>query len=254
MRFNVPSLALSLLLVSTSLAIAQQSPSTATSSPQALQLIQQTLLAQGATTFPSSIVATGTIHSADSQTDGTFEVVAQGPRTYRTTTTRDSGSYVYLMNDGIGAVTWKGKTRHVGGAEVMAARCPFFPMFSFIGESTRPDVVLGPVRTGTLNGNASYILSTVNNDLSNPSMPLQSLSEMEVDAKSLLPLKLRMQLVHSENIEIVSHLEYSYDDYRQEGALLLPHPITLTVNGAPAFVVTLTNFQFNVAAELKVAL
>jgi hypothetical protein len=75
---------------------------------------------------------------------------------------------------------------------------------------------------------------------------------MELDAKSFLPVRLRMQQVHSENIEIVSHLEYSFDDYRQEGVMVLPHSITLTVDGTVAYIVTLNNFQFNVAADLTV--
>lgn len=181
------------------------------SDPQATKVAVQSLVAMGSQSQQPSIRATGEIHSPD-QGDGTFEVVATGPRTYRTTTTRDSGTYVYLMNDGIGAVTFNGKTRHIGGVEVMAARCPFLPFYSFIGELNRPDVILGPVQAGSVNGNPTYILSTITTDLSNPSMPIQSVSEMEVDAKSFLPLKLRMQLVHSENVEIVSHLEYSFDD------------------------------------------
>jgi hypothetical protein len=222
-----------------------------TSNPQAIQIALQSLAAMKYVPGPLSLRATGQIHSPD-QEDGTFEVVATGPRTYRTTTSRASKDYVYLMNDGIGSVTTKGKVHHVGGAEVMAARCPFFPFYSFIGELHRPDVVVQTVKTGSINGDPTYVLATTVTDMSNPSLPIQSVSEMEVDAKSFLPLKLRMQQVHSENIEIVSHLEYSFDDYRQEGALLLPHSITLTVDGAVAYLVTLNNFQFNVTADLTV--
>lgn len=182
------------------------------------------MLALGSQPSPTTIRATGEIHSVD-QGDGIFELVASGPRTYRTTTTNNFGTYVYLMNDGIGAVTFGGKTRHIGGAQVMADRCAFLPFYSFIGEAGRSDVILRPIKAGSINGNPTYILSTVVTDSSNPLTSLQSVSEMEVDAKSFLPQKLRTQLVHSENTEIVSHLEYSYSDYRREGAFQLPHDI-----------------------------
>ena len=222
-----------------------------TSDPQAIQIALQSLAAMKYSPGPLSLRATGLIHSPD-QDDGTFEIVATGPRTYRTTTSRASTDYVYLMNDGIGSVTTNGKVHHIGGVEVMAARCPFLPFYSFIGELNRPDVTVQPVKAGWINGSPTYILATTSTDLSNPSLPIQSLSELEVDAKSFLPLKLRMQQVHSENIEIVSHLEYSFDNYQQEGTLLLPHSITLTVDGTQAYVVTLSNFQFNVTADLTV--
>jgi len=224
---------------------------TSASDPQAIQIALQSLAAMKYVAGPLSVRATGLIHSPD-QDDGAFEVVATGPRTYRTTTSRASTNYAYLMNDGIGTVTTGGKVHYIGGVEVMAARCPFFPFYSFIGELNRPDVTVQPPKAGSISGSPTYILATTSTDLSNPSFPIQSLSELEVDAKSFLPLKLRMQQVHSENIEIVSHLEYSFDDYRQEGSLLLPHSITLTVDGTQAYFVTLNNFQFNVTADLTV--
>jgi hypothetical protein len=222
-----------------------------TSDPQAIRIALQSLAAMKYTPGPLSLRATGLIHSPD-QDDGTFEIVATGPRTYRTTTSRASTDYVYLMNDGIGSVTTKGKVHHIGGVEVMAARCPFLPFYSFIGELNRPDVTVQPVKSGSINGSPTYILATSATDISNPSFPIQSVSEIELDAKSFLPVRLRMQQVHSENIEIVSHLEYSFDDYRQEGVMVLPHSITLTVDGTVAYIVTLNNFQFNVAADLTV--
>jgi hypothetical protein len=224
---------------------------TSTSDPQAVQIALQSLAAMNYVSGPLSVRATGLIHSP-AQDDGAFEVVASGPRTYRTTTSRASTNYVYLMNDGIGSVTTGGKVHHIGGVEVMAARCPFLPFYTFIGELNRPDVTVQPFKAGAINGNPTYILATTATDVSNPSFPIQSVSEMEVDAKSFLPLKLRIQQVHSENIEIVSHLEYSFDDYRQEGALLLPHSITLTVDGTIAYIVTLNNFQFNDTVDLTV--
>ena len=227
-----------------------------TSDPQAIQLGAQALSAMGYVAGPTStsIQATGTIHAPD-QEDGTFELIVANPRTYRTTTTRESGTYVYLMNDGIGAVTVaNNKTKHIAGAEILSARCPFIPFYSFLGEISRTDLALRTPRAGITNGNPTYILSMIASDLSNPALPIQSLNELEVDAKSFLPLKLRTELVHSENIEIVSHLEYSYSDYRKEGAFLLPHTITLTVDGTLAYTVILDSFQFNVAADLAVRL
>lgn len=244
------SVVASLLLALLSQAQQISSPNS-TSDPQAIQIALKSLAAMKYVPGPLSLRATGQIHSPD-QEDGTFDVVATGPRTYRTTTTRASTDYVYLMNDGIGSVTAKGKVHHIGGVEVMAARCPFLPFYSFIGELNRPDVAMQPLKAGSINGSPTYILATTATDISNPSFPIQSVSEMEVDGKSFLPLKLRMQQVHSENIEIVSHLEYSFDDYRQEGVMVLPHSITLTVDGTVAYIVTLNNFQFNVTADLTV--
>ena len=229
------------------------SPPILRSDPHSLQLAAQSLAAMKYVAGPLSIRATGTIHSPD-QEDGTFEVIAQGPRIYRTITTRDSGTYVYVMNDGIGSVTLNGKTRHVGGATVMGMRCPFFPLYSFIGETNRPDVTVEPLRSSFIAENATYILRTVTKDLTNPTKPLTSVSELEVDAKSSLPLKLRTQLVHSQNIEIVANLEYSFSEYRQEGTLLLPHTIAVTIDGVLNYTVTLTSFQFDVPTDLTVTL
>ena len=243
------------LMLSTVLALPAQQLSSSqnlVSDQQALQVATQSLSAMKYVAA-SSIRAVGTIHSPD-QDDGTFELIATGPRTFRTTTVRGGSTYVYLMNDGIGSATFAGKTRYIGGADVLGVRCPFLPFYSFIGELNRPDVVLQPVTQGSLAGKASYILSTVATDNSNPSFAIQNVSELELDANSFLPLKFRSQLVHKENIEIVSHLEYSFADYRLEGSLLVPHQITLTVDGALSYVVTLNAFEFGVPASLTVTM
>jgi len=228
-------------------------PGATSTDPQAVQAAVNILSALGSSSGLVTVDATGIIESPG-QDDGDFEILAASPRTYRTVTTRGSESYTYLMNDGIGEVTINGKTRHIGGSEIMGARCPFIPFYSFVGEFARPDVILAPTKAGTINGNPSVILTITDSDLSNPQYPIRSTSEMEVDAKTWLPHRLRTQLIHSDNLEIVSHLEYVYDDYRLEGPYLLPHKITLTVDGALAFTVTLNAFQFNVPANLTVAI
>jgi hypothetical protein len=74
---------------------------------------------------------------------------------------------------------------------------------------------------------------------------MTSRNELELDAKTLLPLKFRTLLRNHANPQIVSSLEYTYSDYRQDGPYVLPHSISMTANGEPHSTVTFESIEIN---------
>lgn len=189
---------------------------------QGLQLGSQSLIAQGATGSLVPIRATGTIHSEDASPDGTFELLVTGPRVYRTTITRGDDSYVYTVNGDAGIVVHNGKKHLLPNAHVMSGWCPYLPTFGFLTELQQGLLPVEAPKNGSVSGSATLILATTTVDSIDPDNVMTSRSELEVDAKTFLPLKFRTLLRNHAYPQIASNLEYTYADYRQEGPYVLP--------------------------------
>jgi len=74
-----------------------------------------------------------------------------------------------------------------------------------------------------------------------------SKKELEIDAATLLPLRLRSSVRHRLNPQWQIPVEYAYEDYRQEGPFLLPHVVREIVDGKPQSIITFDSFEIGAA-------
>lgn len=220
-----------------------QTKETVVQDAQGLQVSQQSLVAQGVTTPAAPIRAVGKIHYEDGSEDGVFELLVSGPRTYRTNITKGDYTYSYTVNQDAGVVVDNGKRHLMPNAHVMSGWCPYLPVFGFFYEVQQGLLPVEAPKTGTINGADTLIVATTTTDSIDPDNVMTSRNEFELDAKTLLPVRFRTPLRNHLNPQVVNYLEYSYSDYRQEGAYLLPHTITTSSGDVLHSTVTFESFE-----------
>ncbi len=195
----------------------------------------------GGTSIP--ITAIGLIQTASSEDQAALKVFALGPRVFRTVISRGTDTYIYLINNGDGYVLQSGKKRFLAYHHAFAQRCVYPPIYSFLGELGSPDLQLDGPRIGTQNNRPTYILRASYQDPSDAEMAGLSQTEIEIDAQTLLPLRLRTKLRSNLNFEIASNVEYSYSDFRQAGPFILPYRIEMTVDGQAHSVIVIQSIE-----------
>lgn len=217
----------------------------------AISIAARSLAAMGGAAGVAPMRALGTIQSSGKE-DGSIEVVANNARTYKTVITRGTDRYEYLSNQGIGEVTVDDKKRYMASAHLLGDSCDLIPIFSLLAQFTDPTVEVEAPRDGTVNGAPTIVLQLRFAQITDSKIALANIAEVELDAKTLLPIRLRTQLRHSSNLQIVGTLEYVYDDYKSEEQYLLPHQVKVYSDGVLQSLVNLNSFEFNYSADLTV--
>jgi len=189
------------------------------------------------------ISAIGQIHSADQASDGSFSLDILGPRTFRTTIIRDNASYTYVVNNDDGYVLYRGKKQYLASDHVFGERCPYFPIYSFLGELNALDLRLSTIAPVSQH-HSSYLLRATYIALDSRGL-VSPPTEIEIDAQTFLPSRLRTHIRSDTHPEIVTTVEYSYSDYRQEGSFLLPHQIEVRAQGKLQSTITIQSIQVN---------
>jgi hypothetical protein len=212
------------------------------SDPDALRFAAASARTLGVQTTPVPVVARGKIAYANSEEVAPFELTVITPRVFRTVSQRKAGEVVSVSNEGDGYLSFSGKKHSLGWVNQFGARCPYFPAFSFLGELGRANLLIErvAVKAGeNLRIKASYT------DPEDPEMADISAVELELDAKTLLPVRLKTIVRPPSNQQIQIHVEYEYDGYQRVGPYVLPTVIRIFSEGQPHSIVAFDTFELN---------
>ena len=186
------------------------------------------------------IHAKGTSTEDASGKSSAIEVIAIGPRTFRTITTSSTGTYEYIVDDGDGVISLNGKRKRLGWETLFGERCPYFPLFSFLAELEKKSLQLDEAlpKASGVSIKAHY------EDPTDPEMAGLSKAELTTDVSGL-PSTLTYTVYHAQNAQISAQVEYTYSDYREVDGVLLPFAIDVKVDGQPSSKIRFTSVTFD---------
>jgi hypothetical protein len=250
-----PRIALYAVVVSLLLAAASSSGSAQSTTsiqpaldPQAIALLQQSVIAMG-TTVPSDSTATGTVTTvAGSLTEnGTVTILTRGTnQTSEQIQTPHGSTIVYSQ----------GQASNISGSIVtplsmeltQTSQCPDFPLPLLASALNNSDTSYKYIGLETLNGASVQHVQIWNSYASNPALQDLSgftLTDIWVDPASYLPQKLSYTQRAAGGSEPSIPVDIYYSNYQNVGGVLYPFSIQKSFNGTPSATITIQAVAFN---------
>ncbi len=216
--------------------------------PQAVAILQQSLVAMGRV-IPSDSVASGTVVVvAGSRTEnGTMRVLTRGTNqsAEQIETPEGKRSIIYsqgLANriDGTGTATFT--------LELAASsQSPCFPLVLIAGALNNPDIGFQYLGLESLGGSRAHHLRAWNTFSSNAKLRLAefTVKDLWIDAASGLTLRISYTERAGGGAESRIPVVVLYSDYRNVGGVLYPFSIQKSLNGTPWAKITIFQVAFN---------
>lgn len=219
-----------------------------TRDPQAVSVLQQAIAAMGST-VPTDSVAIGAVTIvAGTETDqGTIRILTRG--------TNETLEQIATSQPERAQVFSQGQASETVGTTAMplplersaTAQCRDFPLPFLLALLNNPDEALTFVGSEQLGVTALHIQAT--NTYASQKR-LQSLAEFSttdlwIDAKTLLPLKVAHVQRDGGGAAPKNRMEIFFADYQNTGGVLYPRTIQKSWNGTPWITITVQSVIFN---------
>jgi hypothetical protein len=233
---------------------AAQTPTSSTTAstpsvdPQAVAVLQQSVVAMGAT-VPSDSTATGTITTvAGSLTEsGTITILTRG--------TNQSSEQIQTLN-GSTVVYSQGQASNVVGSAVtplskelaQTSQCPDFPLPPLASALNNPDTAYKYIGAETLNGSPVQHVQVWNSYASRQEMQMLSaftLVDIWVSSTSNMPQRLSYSYRAAGGSEPRIPVDIYYSNYQNVGGAYYPFTIQKSFNGTPSATISLQNVVLN---------
>jgi hypothetical protein len=236
------------LILQAAAAQTQTATTTPTQDPQAIAVLQQSVVAMG-TTAPSDSTATGAITTvAGSLTEnGTITILTLGTnQTSEQIQTPHGSRIVYSQGQASQVI---GMTPSPLTFELaLSSQCPDFPLPLLLASLNNPDTAYKYIGLETLSGASAHHIQFWNSYASTPG--LQSLSGFTVrdiwlDAVSYLPQRFSYVQRAAGGSEPGIEVDVFYSNYRNVNGVLYPFSILKSFNGTPSATITIENVVFN---------
>jgi hypothetical protein len=235
-------------VLQTGAAQTQTTAQTPARDPQAIAVLQQSVVAMGTTT-PSDSTATGTITTvAGSLTEnGTITILTRGTNQTSEQIQTPHGSTV-IYSQGQASYGAGATPPQLPMERAVTAQCPDFPMALLAGALNNPDTAYKYVGLETLDVASAHHVQIWNSFAS--ILKLQrlanfSLRDIWIDAKSGIPIKVSYTRRDAAGASPGIAMEASYSDYRNVGGVLYPFSIQVSMNGTPWATITIQSVTLN---------
>jgi hypothetical protein len=229
-------------------ALAQTTTTTPTQDPQAVTVLQQSVVAMG-TTVPSDSTATGRITTlAGSLTEnGTITILTRGTdQTSEQIQTPHGSTVVYSQGQASGVA---GSTPTPLPMErAVTSQCPQFPLVLVIGALNNADTSYKYFGLETLDVGSVHHIQIWNSFASTPKLQAMakfSVKDIWIDAKSGLPQKISYTQRDGGGATPGIAIEVFFSDYRNVGGVLYPFSIQESMNGTPWATITIQSVILN---------
>jgi hypothetical protein len=250
-RIALYSLGVSLLLAASAAASLAQTSSSApspTRDPQAVAVLQQSVVAMG-TTIPSDSTATGTITTiAGSLTEnGTITILTRGTNQTSEQIQTPHGSTIVYSQGQASSVSGSTPTG-LPMERAVTSQCPSFPLALIADGLNNPDTAYSYVGLETLDTGTFHHIQIWNSFATTPKLQAIakfSVKDIWVDAKSSLPQKISYTRRDAGGASPGIAMAVSFSDYRNVGGVLYPFSIQESFNGTPWATITIQNVTFN---------
>lgn len=226
----------------------QAAGTTPAQDPQAIAVLQQSVVAMGTTT-PSDSTASGTITTvAGSLTEnGTVKILTRGT---------DQTSEQIQTPHGSTVIYSQGQASYGAGAtptqlpmeRAVTTQCLDFPLALLAGALNNPDTAYKYVGLEMLDVASAHHVQMWNSFASTPKLQRLasfSLRDIWIDAKSGLPIKISYTRRDAGGASPGIAMEASYSDYRNIGGVFYPFSIQESFNGTPWATITIQSVTLN---------
>jgi hypothetical protein len=224
------------------------STTTPSKDPQAIAVLQQSVVAMGTTT-PTDSTATGTVTTvAGSLTEsGTVTILTRGTdQTSEQIQTPHGSTEVYSQGQ---ASTVLGSTpTELPMERVVTSQCPSFPLALLAGALNNPDTSYSYVGLESLETGTLQHVQIWNSFTSTPklqSIAKFSIKDIWIDAKTGLPQKISYTRRDAGGASPGIAMAVSFSDYRNVGGVLYPFSIQESFNGTPWATIAIQNVNLN---------
>lgn len=242
-----------LFLTLPAIALAQDQPtagtSTATSAanatvskdPQAVAVLQQTMLVTGWGAPPSDVLAQATLTSEREGSTQTSAVVlkARGQREFR----NETADATFVKSGDRASVADRSGSKVVGDDSIRQLAPYYFPFFTLLTSYADADVELTYLGIEEVRGEKAYKVRLVRR--SNSGGRPQPMT-IFVSVATLLPLKLTYTRIASNNPNVAIECTRLLSDYRKVGWLWFPFYQEETVGGRPPRALRFESVRLNV--------
>jgi hypothetical protein len=239
----------SLVFLTSSPVVSQQTPTSAQRDSKAVALLQQSVLAMGGTVPPDS-VATGsvTIVAGSLTSNGTIRILTRGTSQTSEQILLPESSTTVTYSGGFANQTVDSTTTGLSLERAATAQSVCFPLPFLAGALANLDVSLQYVGLETLNQQSVQHFRLQNSFASQ--RIFQQLAEFAVfdvwlDASSALPA--RISFVRRDGGGSVPRIPMDayFTNYRTVSGIAYPSQISISLNGTPWTTVTISNVAFN---------
>jgi hypothetical protein len=236
------------MILQAAMAQTQTTAPAAPHDPEAIAVLQQSVVAMG-TTAPSDSTASGTITTvAGSLTEnGTITILTLGTnQTSEQIQTPHGSRIVYSQGQASQVI---GTTPTPLSFELsLSSQCGDFPLPLLVASLNTPDTAYKYIGLETLNGASAHHIQIWNSYSSTPG--LQSLSSFTVrdiwlDAVSYLPQRYSYVQRAAGGSEPGIEVDVFYSDYRNVSGVLYPFSILKSFNGTLSATITIQNVVLN---------
>jgi hypothetical protein len=226
----------------------QTASTTPTQDPQAISVLQQSVVAMGTTT-PSDSTANGTITTVAGSLaeNGTITVLTRGTsQTSEQIQTPHGSTIVYSQGQ---ASTVSGSTpTNLPMERAVTSQSAFFPLALLAGALNSADTSYKYIGLEALNGSSAHHIQLWNSFASTPKLQGLanfSIREIWIDAGSSLPIKISYTRRDASGALAGIAIEATYSDYRNVGGVLYPFSIQASMNGTPWATITVQSVMLN---------
>ncbi len=239
-----------LFLVSSTLSFCQNGPPQ--SDPEALNLVQQSIIALsgGAAISDVTLSGTATWTVASKSETASATLLAKGTGESRFDMTLSAGPRSEIRNDGSSTALGEllasdGSVLQWGLNNCLVNAVWFFPQLSVLGATGDPTLIFLYIGQETRNGVTVQHIQSYRYS-STETATIQQLSTMDVylDASSFLPVTFAFNVQSTDGSQTIS-LEVDFSNYQPLNGIQLPFRVQRYVAGNLGFDFTLTSAQLN---------
>ncbi len=204
---------------------------------QALAILAQSLTVMGGAP-PSDSVASGnvTFYVGGDEEKATLRIVTLGLRQYRQEVNTSSRQRVLTFSRGRASSRDGTDSEKVLSHNAVNDYCPYFPLASMMADLNNPDLAIQYLGTESIDRSPAHRVRMWNTFASKPEaaaaeMGRYTVSEVWIDASSLLPRKLTYSIFAREAPNEPIPVEIIYAAYRNFAGVLYPTRILKNFNG-----------------------
>jgi hypothetical protein len=236
------------MILQAAMAQTQTTAPAAPHDPEAIAVMQQSVVAMGTTT-PSDSTATGTRTTvAGSLTEnGTITILTRGTAETSEQIQTPHGSTV-IYSQGQASFGAGATPTQLPMERAVTAQCPDFPLALLAGALNNPDTAYKYVGLETLDVASAHHVQIWNSFASTPKLQRLanfSLRDIWIDAKSGLPMRVSYTRRDAGGASPGIAMEAGYSDYRNVGGVLYPFSIQAAMNGTPWATITIQRVILN---------
>jgi hypothetical protein len=226
----------------------QQTPAPAQRDPQALAVLQSSIVSMGVLPRDSTASGTVTIVEGSSTSSGTIQIQTRGLDQTSEQLQLPSISRVVVYSKGEAAETIGTQTQYLQAELAVTSQCPAFPLPLLVAALNNPDTALQYVGLESENGLPVHHLRYWNSFASHTKLQFLAdftTTDLWINANTGRPQLLSYFRRAGRASEPRTTVDVYFSSYQNVGGIAYPFLVQKSLNGSSWMTITITNVAFN---------